>query len=190
MPQQPTLTTERLILRPFTTADAPAVQRLAGDWDVAKMIGTIPHPYEDGMAEAWIASHAAEFDLNKPTYAVVCKDSDKLIGAIDLHAFEPSDNRAELGYWIGKPYWNQGFATEATKEFIRYGFEVMGLNRIAALHYRYNPASGAVMQKAGMWHEATLQQHARSRINPEEYVDDEVYVILKETYQADAYIEA
>jgi hypothetical protein len=62
---QPTLTTERLILRPFVPADAKAVQRLAGDRAIADTTERIPHPYEDGMAEAWIATHAQQFRERK-----------------------------------------------------------------------------------------------------------------------------
>ena len=62
----------------------------------------------------------------------------------------PGEDVAELGYWIGKPFWGKGYATEAARSLIDFGFTVLGLNRIAARHFARNPASGRVMQKVGM----------------------------------------
>ena len=66
--------------------------------------------------------------------------------------------KAELGYWVGKPFWNQGIATEAARSIIHFGFSELGLNRISAQHFVRNPSSGKVMLKLGMAHEGTLRQ--------------------------------
>ena len=66
-----------------------------------------------------------------------------------------------MGYWIGKPYWNQGFGTEAALAILRYAFEQLGLNRVYAAHFRRNPASGRIMQKIGMTYEGRLRQHVK-----------------------------
>lgn len=156
---QPILYTSRLTLRPFTLADAPDVQRMAGAPEVASTTAAIPHPYLDGMAEEWIGGHAAalENDSNV-TYALILKDNGALLGAIGLHV-TLEHGRAELGYWVGHDYWGQGYCTEAAAEMLRYGFETLGLHRIFARHLRRNPASGRVMQKTGMAQEGCMREH-------------------------------
>ena len=180
MAERPTLKTERLILRPFMLADAPEVQRLAGDRDIASMVVTIPHPYEDGMAEAWIGTHQERFDKGElVNFAITHSEQGYLIGSVGLQIAKEFD-RAELGYWIGKPYWNQGYCTEAAHAAVRYGFEVLGLNRINARHITRNPASGRVMQKLGMKHEGCLRKHSKRWGN---YDDVEMYGILRSEYR-------
>jgi len=178
MTSQPTLFSERLLLRPFTLADAPDVQRLAGDRAIAYTTQNIPHPYEDGMAETWIGSHREQFEKGQfVTFAIALGDG-TLIGAIGLHLHQAHE-RAELGYWIGKPYWGQGYCTEAAQAVLQYGFETLGLNRIHARHLTRNPASGRVMFKIGMRHEGSLRQHAKKW---GVFEDIEVYGILRDEY--------
>jgi RimJ/RimL family protein N-acetyltransferase len=81
-----------------------------------------------------------------------------LVGAISLR-IELPQRRAELGYWVGVPYWGRGFATEAARAMIEFGFRRLSLHRIYAHHFVRNPASGRVMEKAGMQHEGTLRGH-------------------------------
>ena len=150
MKEHPTVQTARLVLRPFSMGDAPAVQALVGERDVASTTLNIPHPYEDGMAERWIGTHQERFDRGESLiFAIVRRIDDDLIGAISL-AVSARHARAELGYWIGKPFWNQGHCTEAARAVVRYGFEVLGLERVLARHLPRNPASGRVMQKLGI----------------------------------------
>ena len=123
MPTQPTLETARLVLRPFRTADADEVQRLAGDRAVADTTLNVPHPYEDGMAEKWISNHRDWFERREQAlFAITLRSDGTLIGTVGLR-IHGEDQRAELGYWIGKPYWNQGFCTEAAGAIIGFGFE-------------------------------------------------------------------
>jgi RimJ/RimL family protein N-acetyltransferase len=180
--EHPILETGRLILRPFTPVDTPEVQRLAGDRDVASTTMHIPHPYEDSMAEEWIAAYQERFDrVEQVRFAITHREEGNLIGAIDLWAISKQHEKAEIGYWIGKPYWNQGYCTEAARAVLRYGFEAQGLNRIYATHFTRNPASGRVMQKIGMRHEGHLRQHAKKWGN---YEDFETYAILRSEYYA------
>lgn len=159
MKHQPVLDTERLILRPFELSDACRVQTLAGAYEIYRPTLNIPHPYEDGIAEKWIASHASRFYAGQGVDLAITLESDGLlIGAIGLAA-SPTHNRAELGYWIGVPYWGNGYCTEAATRTIRYGFEVMHLHKITSCHMEWNKASGRVMQKAGMSREGTLIDH-------------------------------
>ncbi|MBX6332260.1 MAG: GNAT family N-acetyltransferase, partial [Gemmatimonadaceae bacterium] len=153
--------TPRLILRPFAIEDAPAVQRLAGDRDVASTTLTIPHPYEGGVAEAWIAH--LQTDMERGTsvvFAVVIREARTLVGAVGL-TIAPDHARAEMGYWIGKPYRGRGYCTEAAAALLEVAFERLGLHRVYATHFARNPASGRVMQKLGMTREGRLREHVQ-----------------------------
>jgi RimJ/RimL family protein N-acetyltransferase len=175
----PTIITERLVLRPFALSDAADVQRLAGDWAVADTTSNVPHPYPDGAAKTWISGHAECFQRREiMTLAVTLGNSGELAGCISL-ALRDSDDKAEMGYWMGVPYWKRGYCSEAARGLIAYGFEQMGLHRIYAFHFARNPASGRVMQKAGMTCEGTLRQHVKKW---ERYEDLVAYGILRSEY--------
>ena len=176
---QPTLETARLILRPFRRGDAPAVQELAGAREIADTTMNIPHPYEDGMAEEWIGTHEAGYENGtSATFAIVLRDGASLVGAIGLQ-LDRSANKAELGYWVGRPYWNLGFATEATGAILAFGFDRLQLNRIQAKHFARNPGSGRVMEKAGMILEGKARQAAIKWGRHEDLVS---YGILREDW--------
>jgi [ribosomal protein S5]-alanine N-acetyltransferase len=171
MKPYPTLQTERLVLRAFTREDAPDVQRLAGAREIARMTLLIPHPYADGAAEEWISTHRPAYEAGEHvTFAVVLREEGTLVGSITL-GLNPRDDNAELGYWIGVPYWGRGYCTEAAREMVRYGFEELGLHRIHASHFGSNPASGRVMQKVGMRYEGTGREHYRKWGDYEDRVD-------------------
>lgn len=177
--KQPELLTERLRLRPFTLADAPRVQKLAGDAAIADTTYNIPHPYETGMAEAWIGYHPHDFDAGiNATFAIALLKTDELLGAIGL-SIKKMHQRAEMGYWIGVPYWGKGYCTEAARAMLKYGFRQLQLNRIVAEHFARNPASGRVMQKLGMTFEGTLRQHMQKGA---QFEDMKVYGILRDEF--------
>jgi RimJ/RimL family protein N-acetyltransferase len=176
---QPTLETERLLLRPFMAHDAADVQRLAGHRAIADTTLNIPHPYKDGVAEDWIATHASSFASGTfANFAITRRYGGDLIGAIGL-AIERRFDRAELGYWVGVPYWGRGYCTEAARAVVAYGFSTLDLNRIHATHLARNPASGRVMQKLGMTHEGIARGHV---LKWGIYEDLVLYGLLKETW--------
>lgn len=178
---QPMIETDRLLLRPFNLNDAPRVKELAGEWEIAETTATIPHPYENGVAEDWIETHAETFEKGHGViFAIVLKKTGILIGAIDIWV-RMIHEWAELSYWIGKPYWNQGYCTEAAKEVLRYGFDQFGVNRIQARHMTKNPASGRVLQKIGMNREG-IHRQALKRFG--KFEDAVHYSILKDEYYA------
>ena len=157
----PRLVSERLVLRGFTMADAGDVQRMAGDPRIAATTTHIPHPYPDGAAEAWIATHGTEWAMGRrAVFAITSRESDRLVGAVGL-TINKSQGRGELGYWIAVECWGRGYATEAATRVMELGFQELGLRRIQARHFDVNLASGRVMEKLGMRREATLRRHVR-----------------------------
>ncbi|HEY6089947.1 MAG TPA: GNAT family protein [Gemmatimonadaceae bacterium] len=176
MPEQPTLTTERLTLRPFIADDAFDIERLAGMREIADTTLTIPHPYPHGAAAEWILTHAPSWDAGTTaTFAVVETETGRLVGVTSL-MINAEHRRAELGYWIALDRWNKGYATESNQRLIDYGFEVLGLHRIEARHFLRNPASGRVMQKLGMQAEGVEREWA---LKDGHYESLAVYSILE-----------
>lgn len=176
---QPTIETERLTLRPFRLSDAPRVQLLAGERDIADTTMNIPHPYEDGVAEEWIGGHKSAYEDGRAiTFAIELRGDGSLVGAIGLR-IDRHCNKAELGYWVGRPFWNRGFATEAAIALLAFGFDELQLNRIHAAHLARNPSSGRVMEKSGMLLEGTARQDI---MKWEKYEDLVSYGLLREDW--------
>lgn len=183
---QPFIETPRLVLRPFGLDDASAVQRLAGERVIADTTLNIPHPYENGMAEKWIESHQPGFEAGLlATFAIIFRDDPQLIGAVGLR-LDQELNKGELGYWIGKPFWNLGYATEATAAVLKYGFNDLRLNRISACHLARNPSSGRVMEKAGMLREGMARQDTKKW---DKYEDMVLYGIIREDWLDETHSE-
>ncbi len=181
MNEQPTLTSQRLTLRPFALRDAPVVQQLAGERDIAKKTYSIPHPYHDGVAETWISAHPAQYERREAAvFAITVTETRTLIGAVSLLYISREHQNAELGYWVGLPYWNNGYCTEAVQCIIAYGFNSLDLHRICAVHYRENVASGRVMRKSKMDHEGLIR-HAVKRWGA--FQDLEQYAIINDQHQ-------
>lgn len=133
--------TDRLILRPLNDDDAGRIALLGGDWEVASMTGRIPYPYSADAAQHWLTGVAH----GEVVFGIW--HAGELIG---LCGYSPQPGgSAELGYWIGKPYWGQGFATEASRALMNYGFAKGGIKRFTCCHFAGNPASARVAAKLG-----------------------------------------
>ncbi|HEX8696854.1 MAG TPA: GNAT family N-acetyltransferase [Longimicrobium sp.] len=177
---QPTLTTPRLVLRPFRPEDADRVQEIVSEREIAANTLHIPHPYPDGMAAEWIATHPAKWERGEGAiFAAARREDGRVVGAMGLDV-EPPHRRAELGYWVAKPFWNLGYATEGARGVMAFGFHALGLHRIQATHYARNPQSGAVMRKLGMRHEGSLREHI---FKWGVFEDIEVYGILRDEFE-------
>ncbi len=171
----PVIRTERLLLRAFTAGDAPDVERLAGAREVASTTLNIPHPYPEGTADGWIAGQEEARRRGAAiVFAITQREGGDLIGAISMRIDQAND-RAEIGYWIGVPYWGSGYGTEANIAVVDYAFCTLRLNRVHAYHFKRNPASGRVLQKSGMAYEGRLRKHVRKL---DAYEDLEIYGVL------------
>lgn len=135
-----TLATERLFLRPFRYTDAGEFTRLAGDWSVASMTSDIPYPLTQDQAAAWLKPSHGEV-----RFAIELQG--QLIGGAGY--YRRRSGAAELGFWLGRPWWGQGFATEANRAVVQYGFEKTRLAGFTSSHFVDNDASRAVLRKLG-----------------------------------------
>ncbi|HTM35617.1 MAG TPA: GNAT family protein [Terriglobales bacterium] len=169
--------TERLRLLTLSESDIAELVPLIGDPRVAATTLRIPHPFAENHAREFLNRPAGENELR---LGIRLRGSGALIGGLGLHPY-PEHKRAELGYWIGVPYWGQGYATEAARAVVKYGFEKTHLNRIFAAHFKHNPASGRVLQKIGMKYEGCMRQNILKWGN---FVDVELYSILKQEFDS------
>ncbi len=181
MNQPPILETERLILRPQTMEDVDDIVKLAGDIAIIKTTLNIPYPYEKEDAIAWLSTLKESWEKQESlNLAITQKKDNAYTGGIGLNLYLRHD-KAALGYWVAKPYWGKGYATEAAHALIQFGFTELNLNRIEADYFSNNPASGRVMQKLGMTHEGFAKQTYKKS---GEYIDTERYAILKSDFQS------
>ncbi len=144
--------TARLRLRPFRDADLDDLVTMADDWDVARWLAAMPHPYTQAIGRDWIAHVQSDHAAGRPlSFAIALKDDDRLIGGGGLDgrnaaaAAEPA-----LGYWLGRDFWGQGYAREAVSALVRYGFDVLGLPSISASTDPANAASQKVLAATGL----------------------------------------
>lgn len=178
---RPEILTERLRLRPFRLEDAPAVTELASDRAISLTTLNIPHPYTLEIAREWISAHEQAFAARAlANFGLFTRASGQLVGTVGL-VISPRHHRADLGYWIGVPFWGCGYATEGARAVIDFGFERLHLNRITAGYFTGNEASGAVMRKLGMTREGTQRQHV---LKDDQFVDIESYALLRQEWEA------
>ncbi len=175
------LQTKRLLLRPLELSDIPQLVPLIGAREVAATTLRIPHPYTEQHARDFIVG-GHDGSTNRAAIAglaIVTKADERLIGGVGL-SVEQDHQRAELGYWVGVPYWGRGYATEAARAVLAYGFEELKLNRIFAGHFAGNQASGRVLQKIGMCHEGCQREHI---LKWGKFLDSEMYGILRSEWE-------
>lgn len=179
----PELTTDRLLLRAFTPDDAPAVHELVSPREVAAPLDAMPHPYPEGAAAEWIATHAARAEAGVAfTWAGTIRHDGTLIGAIEIRV-DGVHQRGEFGYWTGIPYWKQGYTTEAAGRVVRHGFETLNLHRIQALVLPTNTGSVRILEKLSLRREGVLRDYV---LRWGEFQDRAVYGLLKDEWENQA----
>ncbi|MEZ4987926.1 MAG: GNAT family N-acetyltransferase [Saprospiraceae bacterium] len=171
--------TKRLVLSLPEEKDIDRLVTLAGDARISATTATMPYPYEQKNAEDWIAMASKGVETgDRYIFALRLKESLDLIGGIGLH-LNILHNRAEMGYWVGHPYWNQGYMSEAASAMIDFGFRQLELHRIYAHHITTNIASGKVMIHNGMQQEGLLRGHLYKEGT---YHDLALYGLMREDY--------
>lgn len=142
----PEIGTDRLVLRAPVAADAQLIAELANDPVIARNTARLPHPYGLADAEAFLSAVAAQDPRRNRTFAV----EDRKFGLVGVLGFdERRPQQTEVGYWLGRPFWGRGYATEALAGALRWAEAAWGRRAVWAGHFDDNDASGQVLIKAG-----------------------------------------
>ncbi|HML47111.1 MAG TPA: GNAT family protein [Clostridia bacterium] len=177
----PELSTQRLLLRKMTMADAQDIYDYSSDPEVSRHVLWEAHRTIHD-SRAYLRYILRQYRNGEPSsWGIVLSQTNRLIGTIGYMWWNQENHSAEVGYSLARSQWNHGIMTEALWAVLRFGFEEMRLHRIEAQHEVDNPASGRVMEKCGMRREGVL----RGRLyNKGRYVDVALYAILVEEWRA------
>ena len=177
----PALESNRLLLRRLCMRDAPDIFDYSRDPEVARHVLWSAHA-SVSESRSYIRYMLRRYRLGEPSsWGIVLKSENRVVGTVGFMWIQEENASAEVGYSLGRAYWNQGIMTEALRMVVDFGFRQLRLNRIEAQHEVDNPASGAVMRKAGMTYEGTLRQRL---CNKGRFVDVNLYAILRDEYAA------
>ena len=177
-----TITTKRLILRPFTLSDSSDLATLCNNINLSKSMISLPYPYTNDHAVSWISTHEENFDNNTYySFAITDKTTGTLYGSVGI-SHKIANKHGEIGYWIGEPYWGNNYATEACEAVLAFAFVHKGYNKVFGIYFSSNTASGTIMKKIGMVQEGTLKEHI---LKNNKYEDVVQYGITRSLYLAD-----
>jgi RimJ/RimL family protein N-acetyltransferase len=183
------LTTTRLRLRPIRRGDAPRVQALCGNWNVARMLSRVPYPNPVELVETWTGAQAAAWKSGSAyNFAIehrAIKHRDSLIGVIGVARRDDGNSGGgtggdsgggtggdsgggpggdyEIGYWLGEPWWGKGLMTEAVGRIAEFARADLGLDRLRSDYFADNPASGRIQEKCGFRITGRGRLNSRSR---------------------------
>ena len=172
-----TLQTDRLILRRFVESDTEAMfQNWASSAENLAYVTWDPHPNLEVTRNSirnWVASYA---NPNYYKWAICLKENpEQVIGDISIVAMDENDSCCEIGYVLGKAYWGCGMMTETLKAVLDFCFTQAGFQKVRARYASLNPASGCVMEKAGMSYLKTIT----NGVERKDYVADLIYYQIK-----------
>ncbi|HWA69451.1 MAG TPA: GNAT family N-acetyltransferase [Rhizomicrobium sp.] len=149
------LESERLILRPPRPSDIESMAVWLSDYDVARMTARVPHPYSEDDAEDFLARPPD----GRYVFVIARRQDGLFLGMTGLR---PGDGY-EFGYWLGKPFWGLGYATEAAYRLASFAFEELGQDSVHAGWFYDNPASGSVLAKLGARHNGSRMRDCKAR---------------------------
>ena len=170
---------EDIFLTPIRESDKAAVTEYLSDRDIHLNTLTIPYPYTEADAETWIKNRLEHTgNVGRHVSFAIRNADDKMIGAVGADNLDPNkDYRAEVGYWLAKPFWGTGIMTEALGAFIRYAFQEFNLQKLVAHVFELNTGSARVLEKNGFQLEGRLRKHY---LKNGEMVDARAYGLLKD----------
>lgn len=174
-PRDLEIATERLVLRPVAEADLDAIVTWIGDFEVSKMLARVPYPYRRADAESFLAATREAAGRN---IALTIADEGGVVGGLGLTGLR---SEREFGYWLAKPAWGKGYATEAGRAFLAFLFEEAGLDIVRSGVFHDNPASLRVQGKLGFEKIGTHMVRCLARGRDIEHVDT---ILTRERYEA------
>jgi len=173
------LTTARLTLRPPRIEDAPRIARLLDNFAIAGNLARVPYPYRLADARAWLRTMSSDSSADETNF-VLDLPGEGLVGVVGTHL---TDNAAEIGYWLGEPFWNRGLMTEAVRAVIDWYFEATGANQLNCGAFAFNKASLAVQKKLGFTEIGTSMRLCLARAEEVRHIDTR---LLRTTWAAAA----
>ena len=175
------LETKKLLLLPMTDCEEkhyPELARLLNDKKIYENTESLPYPYTEDHARAYVADAKQRFEKGILDYMIFLKETSQLVGGIAF-AYQSSNNSGALSFWTGTKYWNLGYCSDAIKKIIFQAFTDWEVNRIFGYHFLFNKSSERVMQKNGMKFEGVLREH---KLKKGQYYDVGLYAILRSDF--------
>ncbi len=158
MPRDFPLLLDRILLRPLEEGDKESVRAFAGDPEISRVTRSLTYPEDSEKASAWVDEHIAMTRNGQTVSAAILeKEHHRFVGAGILF-LEPNHRRAEIGLWLGRPFWAQGYGPEACRGLIDYAFAVLQLKKICAYCLASNLRSRRLIQKLGFRWEGTQRK--------------------------------
>jgi ribosomal-protein-alanine N-acetyltransferase len=162
MIEQPVLGTRRLQLRPPESSDLLDIQKQASFREIADTMISLPHPYPPGEAGKYLDRMQHERTAGRAVVYLIERRAEKeFCGLIEIRDIDHEHSQGELSFWLERKSWGVGYMSESVEVMVRYGFEVLRLNRLFAYHMLRNPATGRVLEKSGFRQEGVLRQRVR-----------------------------
>ncbi|WP_428391367.1 bifunctional GNAT family N-acetyltransferase/(deoxy)nucleoside triphosphate pyrophosphohydrolase [Lichenicoccus sp.] len=157
------LSTSRFLLRPPLPSDAACLHRLVNDWGIVRMLERLPFPYPRPLADAWIESTAHQAAAGTAYhFVIVAKADGAILGCVGMQT-DGEARSSNLGYWVGRPHWGSGVASEAAAEVARWALSNPECHRLRARVAADNPASAAVLRRIGFRETGTGTQRFKAR---------------------------
>ena len=166
-------------LFPISQPDKPALLEYLNTKDIYDTTLNIPFPYLEAHADLWLQKRAEQTGrLGKEVCFGIRDSAGKLIGAVSADSLDSAaTHRAEIGYWLARPYWGKGIMTDAVKAYVRYAFTELHLAKLTAHTFEFNLASARVLEKNGFKLEGRLRKHL---LKDGKLIDARIYGLLKE----------
>lgn len=173
--------TEQLIIRPYKTSDAEAVQKTMNNYQIYRTTYGLPYPCDVKYVKKWIKNVINSASANKSyEYAIINKNNGTYMGNVGLINIDQQSRRCDISYFVDPLYHNNGIATEASSALIKYAFEQLGMVRVGGMCMEINIASARVMEKLHMTYEGTLRNYF---FKENVFINARVYSILVDEYQ-------
>jgi RimJ/RimL family protein N-acetyltransferase len=170
--------TDQVHLSEFRPSDKDALVTRLNDSDIYDRTLRIPFPYTDAAADEWLALVARiTRQQGRPVHWAIRSPDDALLGGCGFDGFQVGkSHRAEIGYWLARPFWGRGVMTAVVRRLCRHAFEQFGLVKITAHVFPHNPASARVLEKCGFQEEGVLRKHF---LKDGQYIDARLFGLLR-----------
>src|SRR3954452_19820700 len=169
---------DQVHLSEFRSSDKDALITHLNDRDIYDRTLRIPFPYTDDAADEWLALVAkVTKQQGRPVHWAIRSAEDALIGGCGFDGFQVGkSHRAEVGYWLGRALWGRGIMTAVVQRLCRHAFEQLGLVKLTAHVFSFNPASARVLEKCGFQEEGLLRKHF---CKDGQFIDARLFALLR-----------